>query len=424
MKVGSSGIISTLIFILIILLALILVVTSAGARLSRAQASRAQASRAQASRAQASRAQAVAGGRDDGPPPRDTPHHLHGVGLALHDYARTLTPEHIVGTHPLDRDGYEPLAQAEPRLGGGQRGKPRKRWDEYETWEELQADEAATAAYFKQRAAVLENPDIDWGPILADMGPKLKENREHIGIASLASDGRTLRLVASEASPLKAGEMGSDLEFAGVPADLVAKYASRPGLFLFHTHPADPRGSPLPSSHDLSTAIYFSATSRFAACAVISRYGVLVHGLDWSGYKAINEAKDWKLALLNLSHDVVAAHEAMRSWSEYSIANYLSFYPRHRLLMFVYPSPEMVGDLRRYTYLWDLETPIDHDLIAEHSKDIEAHTKDAVAKHSQDGATRRNKVTAKHSRSEKKSTTTSKTAAFSAEQMLAPLGFD
>jgi activator of HSP90 ATPase len=90
----------------------------------------------------------------------------------------------------------------------------------------------------------------------------------------------------------------------------------------------------------------------------------------------------------------------------------------------VYPSPEMVGDLRRYTYLWDLETPIDHDLIAEHSKDIEAHTKDAVAKHSQDGATRRNKVTAKHSRSEKKSTTTSKTAAFSAEQMLAPLGFD
>jgi hypothetical protein len=436
MKAGLSGIISILIFILIVLLALILVATSAGARLSRAQVSRAQASRAQASRAQASRAQAgraqasraqAVGGRDDGPPPRDTPHHLHGVGLALHDYARALTPEHIVGTHPLDRDGYEPLAQAEPRLGGGQRGKPRKRWDEYETWEELRADEAATAAYFEQRAAVLENPDIDWGPILADMGPKLKENREHIGIASLAADGRTLRLVASEASPLKAGEMESDLEFAGVPADLVAKYASRPGLFLFHTHPADPQGSPLPSSHDLSTAIYFSATSRFAACAVISRYGVLVHGLDWSGYKAINEAKDWKLALLNLSHDVVAAHEAMRSWSEYTIANYLSFYSRHRLLMFVYPSPEMVGDSRRYTCIWDLETPIDHDLIAEHTKDIEEHTKDAkdaVAKHRRDSATRRNKITAKRSHSEKKPITESKAAAFATEQILAPLGFD
>ena len=403
----KAGIISTLLFILILLLALVLVATSAGARLSRAQASR---------------ARAVAGGRDDGPPPRDTPHHLHGVGLALHDYARALTPEHIVGTHPLDRDGYEPLAQAS--LGGGQRAKPRKRWDEYETWEELQADEAATAAYFKQRAAVLENPDIDWGPVLAAMGPKLEENREHIGIASLAADGRTLRLVASEASPLKAGEMESDLEFAGVPSELVAKYAARPGLFLFHTHPADPRGSPLPSSHDLSTAIYFSATSRFAACAVISRYGVLVHGLDWSGYKAVNAAKDWKLALLNLSHDVVAAHEAMRSWSDYSIANYLSFYPRHRLLMFVYPSPEMVGDSRRYSYLWDLETPIDHALITEHSKDIEEHTRDAGAKRRRDSATRRNKITAKHSRSEKKPISDSKAAAFSAVHLLAPLSVD
>jgi hypothetical protein len=250
---------------------------------------------------------------------------------------------------------------------------PRKPWDEYETWKELQDDEGAYAAYLAQRAAVLNNPDLDWGPVLADMTPKLKEDREHIGIASLGPDGRTLRLVASEASPLKAGEMPSETAFAGVPGALVAKYASRPGLFLFHTHPADPRGSPLPSSHDLSTAIYFGATTRFAACAVISRFGVLVHGLDWSAYKAINEAKDWKLAALNLSHDVVAAHEAMRSWSEYTIADYFDFYPRHRLLMFAFPTPEMVGDSRRFTYLSGLETPIDHDLILEHSKDIKEH---------------------------------------------------
>jgi hypothetical protein len=250
---------------------------------------------------------------------------------------------------------------------------PRKPWDEYETWEELQDDEGAYAAYLAQRAAVLNNPDLDWGPVLADIMPKLKEDREHIGIASLGPDGRTLRLVASEASPVKAGEMGSKTAFAGVPGALVAKYASRPGLFLFHTHPSDPRGSPLPSSHDLSTAIYFGATTRFAACAVISRYGVLVHGLDWSAYKAINGAKDWKLAALNLSHDVVAAHEAIRSWSEYTIADYLDFYPRHQLLMFVFPTPEMVGDLRRFTYICPLEMAIDHDLILEHAKDIKDH---------------------------------------------------
>jgi len=294
---------------------------------------------------------------------RSRPLHFHET---LHNYARSLTQKHSIGTHPLNRNGYEGL------MKGGSKS-PTKSWDEYETWEALQKDEDATAAYFKQRAAVLKNPNLDWGPVLADMGPKLKENREYIGIANLDADGRTLRLVASEASPIEIGDIISETSFAGVPSELVEKYASRPGLFLFHTHPSDPRGSPLPSSHDLSTAIHFGATSRFAACAVISRFGVLVHGLDWSSYKAINEAKDWKLALLNLCHDIVAAHETIRSWSEYTIDDYLDFYPRHRLLMFVYPSPEMVGDSHSYSFAWNLESPIDHALITEYSRDIAAH---------------------------------------------------
>lgn len=340
-----------LLLILLVVLALILVVCLAGGR-------------AVASGALARRG--VTGGREAAQLPCGMPHHLHKMGRALHDYARSLTPKHIIGTHPLNRDQYEGLSS-----GGST--TPTKSWDEYETWEDLHRDEGATAAYLKQRAAVLKNPNLDWGPVLAAMGPKLKENREYIGIASLAADGRTLRLVASEASPLSADDIMSETAFAGVPGELVEKYASRPGLFLFHTHPSDPRGSPLPSSHDLSTAIHFGATSRFAACAVISRFGVLVHGLDWSSYKAINEAKDWKLALLNLSHDIVAAHEAIRSWSEYTIDDYLDFYPRHRLLMFVYPSPEMVGDSHNYSFMWNLESPIDHALITEYSKDIAAH---------------------------------------------------
>jgi hypothetical protein len=396
----KPGLVFVLLLILVVLLALVLVTRG------RACAAAAVVGGAWARRGR--RVDAATGGSRDpraapAPPPLHTPHHLHPVGLALHDYARTLGPGHVVGTHPLDRGRYEPLARASQSHGGAAKkaAKSNKPWDEYDTWEALQKDEGALAAYIEQRAAVLNNPDLDWGPVLADMGPKLKENREHIGIASLAADGRTLRLVASEASPLEAGEMESETAFAGVPGELVAKYASRPGLFLFHTHPADPRGSPLPSSHDLSTAIYFGATSRFAACAVISRYGVLVHGLDWSAYKAVNEAKDWKLAVLSLSHDVVAAHEAVRSWSAYTIADYLGFYPRHRLLMFVYPSPEMVGDSRRYSYLWNLESPIDHDLIAEHSKDIAEH---------------RSKV--------KKSSRARKAAAFSTEPAEIPLGFD
>jgi hypothetical protein len=270
--------------------------------------------------------------------------------------------------HPLDRSGYEAIT-----VKGGATA-PARPWEEFPTWDALRKNDAATATYFRDRAAAIDNPNLDWSEVLDQVLPKLAENREFIGIASLKAPGSNkLRLVAIEASPTDAGDNSSETAFAGIPSNLVVKYASRPGLILFHTHPADVRGSPLPSSHDLSTAIYLGATSRFAACAVISRYGVLMHGLGWEGYKAINEASDWKLAVLNLSHDVVAAHEATRSWSTHGLADYLSFYPRHRLFMFVYPSPEMVGDLRRVSWMWDLETPIDHEVISEHASDISRH---------------------------------------------------
>jgi len=301
------------------------------------------------------------------------PDHLHPVGIALHDHARSL--DTVVGVQATGPDGYLPHTHSKQ---GGAKGekkapKPKKLWTEYDTWEELHKDPGAVDAYFKQRAAVLNNPDLDWDPVLKEMNPKLKENREYIGVVNLAADGKTLYLARSEASPVEAGTLESETAFASVPGDLVAKYADRPGLFIFHTHPADPRGSPLPSSHDLASALYFAATSRFAASAVISRYGVLVYGLDWESYRAIHDAKDWKLALLNMSHDVVAAHESIRSWSKHTLGEYIAFYPRHRMVFFHYPSSEMVGDSRRYQFLWDLETPIDHELISSQSDDIGAH---------------------------------------------------
>lgn len=294
----------------------------------------------------------------------------HALGDAMYQYARKLDPR---------VDGIGMPHQVLPRRLGGASAedtvkKPLKPWTHYETWEALIQDEGALAEYIIQRAAVLSNPDLDWGPVLAIMRPKLKENREYIGIVNLDADGRTLRLVASEPSPIEAGTMGEDsTSFAGVPSELVGKYAKRPGLFIFHTHPEDPRAWPLPSSQDLSVAIYFSAGGRFAASAVISSYGVLVYGPDTSAINAIHQAKDIKLAMLNLSHDVVAAHEATRSWSAHTIADYLGFYPRHRMLMFVYPSSKMVGDSRRYSLFWDLESPIDHEMITEHATDIAKH---------------------------------------------------
>jgi hypothetical protein len=294
------------------------------------------------------------------------------MGVAIHEYARNLSADGTL-EHPLNRDRYSVGA-----VGGASRPpvkKAKKPWAEYATWDELQKDEGAVAAYMTQRTAAIEDPDFDWSPVLAAMRPKLAENREYIGVVNASKDGRTLHVTQSEASPTAAGEIDSDTSFASIPSSLVASHSSRPGLFLFHTHPDDLRCCQFPSSHDLSAAIHFGISARFAANAVISRYGVFVYGVDWSAYKAIKGAEDPQLAKLHYSHDVVAAHEATRSWSSWTIPEYLAFYPRHRMFINSYPTSKMIGDTRHYSYLGDLELPVDHELITDHITDITSHRK-------------------------------------------------
>ena len=246
-------------------------------------------------------------------------------------------------------------------------------WQSYETWDALKKDPGASADYFELRTAALNNPEFDWSRVYQSVLPLLDENREYVGVIGIEADGYTLKLLASEASPDAVGEGVSSTYFAGVPAELVAKYAERPALFFFHTHPADERASPLPSSPDLATAIYFAATARFAASAVISRFGVLVYGLAWPAYKSINNAQDWKLALLSYTHDVVASHEAIRSWAWHTLKDYIDFYARMRLIFFSHPSPAMVALSMHAPIMHSLESEVDHEIIDEYSADIAKH---------------------------------------------------
>jgi len=249
----------------------------------------------------------------------------------------------------------------------------KKKWQLYKTWDDLKKDPGASADYFAARTATLNNPQFDWSSIYSMLRPLLDEPREYVGVIGVESDGRTLKLVASEASPDAVGEGVSETYFAGVPAELVGKYAERPALFFFHTHPADERASPLPSSPDLATAIYFGATARFAASVVVSRFGVLIYGLGWAGYKAINAATDWKLALLNYTHDVIAANESVRSWSWHNLRDYTDLYSRMRMFFYAHPSPQMVAASIHPPIMHCIESSIDHLIISEYSADISRH---------------------------------------------------
>ena len=328
-----------------------------------------------------------------------------GIGEATRQYIKNgdYEGDHIGQMYSLDHTGsnYPPvIGSGESDISGGASGMrdavyadeilapptpapvvvkkrsmpvPKQHWQLYETWDMLKRDPGASAEYFRTRTAAINNPDFEWGPVHEAIKPMLEENREHIGIIGLKRDGRTLKIIASEASPDEVGVGVSANYFAGVPTELVSKYAERPALFFFHTHPSDERASPLPSSPDLATAIYFGATARFAASVVISRYGILVYGLSWSAYKSINKADDWKLALLNFTHDTIATNEAVRSWGFHTLPDYLQLYARMRLTFYAHPTPAMVATSVQPAIMHSLESEVDHSLIDEYSADIARH---------------------------------------------------
>lgn len=294
----------------------------------------------------------------------------HGLGDALHKHVRDTTAQVAIGdkpyfTHDLTAtkytggSRYNQLHKSRTRKGGSEKSSIERHWTEFTTWEGLYKNKSALDVYLTDRANIINNPDIDWTNVLKEINPLLKEKIEYIGLINLEADGRTAKLVKYESSPSEE----SDMNFASITSELVEKYANRPALFIFHTHPSDEMASPLPSSHDLVTAIHLSALTRFAANIIISSYGVLMYGLDWDGYHTIHESENWDAALTDLSFDIASAHEARRSWVAHTLRNYLDFYPMHQLFMIPFSSSLMVSNSRNYTFYWNVDSPIDHDLL-------------------------------------------------------------
>jgi len=248
-------------------------------------------------------------------------------------------------------------------------------WASFENWDQLQKDPVAKKEYLEEKNKIIEYPNLDWSDVLKELLTKLKENREYIGIINLNKKTNKLYIKKYEGSPTTADEENSDTTFASIPSYLVDKYSNIVGLFMFHTHPEDIRGSPLPSSYDLSAALYFSSISRFAASVIISRYGVLMYGLSIYGYNFLSKSKDYNLAVLNLSFDVIAAHESIRSWSKWRLSDYSKFYERYKMFMHIFPSSEYVSDNIKYDNEWNINNAISYDLILDHYDDINNYLK-------------------------------------------------
>lgn len=326
----------------------------------------------------------------------------HGLDDAMHKYSLSLP---VIGIHDL---GGARWGGAQNKATQGKVSKaPLKAWQEYATWDELTKDPGAHKQYFADRADVLNSLDLDWSAVLEKVRPLLQDDREHIGLinATRVSRGgdnlgrvqdlsdasmsalRTgdtyspagawrLSLVASEASPVAKGTAEDGVTFASVPSELVQKIASRPAMFIFHTHPDDPRGSALPSSADVSNAISMGFAGIYAANVVISRYGVFVYTPGWQVYKDLHEAANPGLAMRYYRHDTVAAMESIRSWKDWTLTDYQKLFDRHKMLYVVYPTSTFTSHSYLVKFRSYQEAPSDEDILSLLRRDIDAHRAD------------------------------------------------
>lgn len=328
-----------------------------------------------------SAASPVIGGSECVKKPNWMKSNFYEIAFALDEATKDIDLDSNKLMHPLGKNAYGSVIKIH---GGEPSSQYSKNWNDYDTWEELMANTTASEKYLSIRAEMLNNRDFEFKPVLSKVLPLLKEKHEYIGLISMSGDHNkdpyTLDIECMEASKIKIGHYPGTQNVAAVEVELVAKYANKPSLFIFHTHPDDELASALPSSNDLAFAIRLSAASRFVASVLISKYGVFVYGLSWEGYKAIHTTKNKKLALLNYVHDVVTAYESIRSWKEYSIQDVLDFFPKYMMFMQVYPSRKMISDMVNTTIHNNLDDPSNLDLIDDIRREIYEYSKSKKTK--------------------------------------------
>ncbi|MFA7286894.1 MAG: hypothetical protein WC052_04525 [Patescibacteria group bacterium] len=276
-----------------------------------------------------------------------------------------LTPLDAAMLQYLDEAGE--IAAPPPMTTGGAPSPPKakKPWRDHDTWDSFGEDAGAWNEYTLEWAATRDNPNQDWSGVLAKLTPHLDENREYIGHIDLGKDGKTLEIVAMDASPTIMGEFADEshkgIYGAEVPIHLVTKYYDKPALYVFHTHPNG--GHPYPSPPDISGAIHLEALSRFAGYVVISKYGAMVARMSNPLILKQREAKNFHLAVEHFSHDFCAALMSVRSWAPWNMAEYEAIYPKYQMQLLVYPTPQYTSDYWRYTYASNQESRVDNAML-------------------------------------------------------------
>ncbi len=261
---------------------------------------------------------------------------------------------------------YNPFTEASPTGGASASDAAiaKKKWTDYDSWDELDRDKAARKQYWMDRKKFITDPEVEWSEFYKELKPMLSDSHEYIGIADVDEDG-FVRIKTFERSP-KVGR--SKYAIASISKTLAEKYLQRPAQFIFHTHPDKDGADPLPSSQDISVSILYSFLNRHFADVVVSKYGVhaMTVAPDYLQVFARKAGKNKNLGnelVLNYRLKVVAAHEAVSSWRIHRLRDRYDFYTRHGLVTLNYPTPKYVADAHAFSLQGDIGSAPDVPLI-------------------------------------------------------------
>jgi hypothetical protein len=216
---------------------------------------------------------------------------------SISEYIRpTYSGEHIIGSDEhytnIDTAQYQySLDVMNKELHGGKEKLKKKNnkiesvkeiklhnWYRHKYWDTLFDSNKDWNQYITDRNNARKEFLFNWDKVFEKVMPYVNnEKNEAIGVIRVESDKKTLYVHEMEMAP----HMKPNGSYAaGVPYELVKKYSNIPAYFIFHTHPKEANGDPLPSDADIYTCLLDCYYYKYVGHVVIGEYGAVVYFIN------------------------------------------------------------------------------------------------------------------------------------------------
>lgn len=268
----------------------------------------------------------------------------------------------------------------------------KKPWYEYATWDDLALDPVAVDDYYNhinywrrmkapiawsELYEVIAGADIRYNYDETETYKKhinfkdrFKEvsTKEYIGVGVIMADG-TIRIIKTDVSNTSVqSEQDPDI-CASLDNDTLQRMIKLPGSFIFHTHPIDPSCEGIMSSLDLIIHTTLIAHERYLYGIVVSRYGILIQGLEPRLLQDLYGARFFNRALKSFIFDLISSHNARKSWRPHTLKEYFDFFEQFRVKMMVIGRDHLASEIGFVSYP-DLNYSGDIELIADCLQDL------------------------------------------------------